>query len=170
MNVDEAMAYAKQLSGGSLNFSHHSNLRTLAIGALYNEVERLRAELAELRQKRCDENSEIELLALRVLDSSEVDGDSDSVPPTVPELVELMADTAVMAREERNLWHSAAQRLKDELAAAKAASVVPVKWKSVERFFKSGADLGNQWGIEFWFDTKEQRDKFGKWMKERGEG
>lgn len=46
MNVDEAMAYAKQLSGGSLNFSHHSNLRTLAIGALYNEVERLRGELS----------------------------------------------------------------------------------------------------------------------------
>ena len=44
MNVDEAMAYAKQLSGGSLNFSHHSNPRTLAIGALYNEVERLREE------------------------------------------------------------------------------------------------------------------------------
>lgn len=65
------------------------------------------------------------------------------------------------------------ERLRAELAAAKAASVVPVKWKSVERFFKpflSDADLGNKWGIEFWFDTKEQRDKFGKWVKKRSEG
>lgn len=90
-----------------------------AFEQLAAEVIRLGAELAELRQKRCNENSEIELQALRVLDPSEVD--SDSVPPTGPELVEMMADVAVLAMEERNLWHSTALRLRDELAAYKQA-------------------------------------------------
>lgn len=49
--------------------------------------------------------------------------------------------------------------------AAKAASVCPVKWKSAERIFTSGADLGNQWGVEFWFENKEQRERFCKWIK-----
>lgn len=62
-----------------------------------------------------------------------------------------------------------AEVLEKELAEAKAASVVPVKWKSSEQFFQSGADRGNQWGIELWFENKEQREQFHKWLKERGE-
>ncbi|MFN9290048.1 MAG: hypothetical protein ACK6EB_18415, partial [Planctomyces sp.] len=102
--------------------------------------------------------------ALRVLDSAEVDGDSDSVPPTVPELVELMADTAVMAREERNLWHSAAQRLKAELAAAKAASVCLVEVESVY--------VNPYREVVVSFDESCTAQRFADWvrqMKERGE-
>lgn len=94
--------------------------RSEAYGKTCSMVDQLQTELAAARNQSRNDADAITEQALRVLDSSEVDGDSDSVPPTVPELVELMADAAVMAREERNLWHSAAQRLKDELAAAKA--------------------------------------------------
>lgn len=55
-------------------------------------------------------------------------------------------------------------RLEAELAAAKAASVCPVSWKSAEQFFQSGADRGNQWGVELWFENKEQREQFYKWL------
>ena len=61
------------------------------------------------------------------------------------------------------------ERLRAELAAAKAASACPVEWKSAERFFKSRAALGNQWGVEFWFENKERRERFCEWIKERGE-
>lgn len=134
------------------------------------EVERLRAELAQLRKDWCDDDEAIKQQALRVLPKFEVEGDSVHVP-RMGELAEMMADTALRYKEEGLAWMMAAQDKECELAAAKAASVVPVKWKSVERFFKpflSDADLGNKWGIEFWFDTKEQREQFHKWLKKRG--
>jgi RNA polymerase-interacting CarD/CdnL/TRCF family regulator len=120
MNVDEAMAIVDNYRGWLSNKRVEMTSSEIVAITLAAEVERLRGELAAARNQSRNDADAITEQALRVLDSAEVDGDSDSVPPTVPELVELMADAAVMAREERNLWHSAAQRLKTELAAAKA--------------------------------------------------
>lgn len=88
------------------------------------------------------------------------------------ELAAAKADLAMVEAtvSENELLRVTNERLAADLAAAKAASVVPVEWKSAERFFKSGADLGNQWGIEFWFESKERRERFCKWMKERARG
>ena len=163
MNVDEAIWFA-----GVLQRSGRKDSEAEAAPILAAEVERLRAELAQLRKDWCDDDEAIKQQALRVLPKFEVEGDSVHVP-RMGELAKMMADEALRQKEEGLAWMMAAQDKERDLAAAKAASVCPVKWKSAEQFFQSGADLGNQWGIELWFDTKEQRDKFGKWLKERGE-
>jgi hypothetical protein len=77
---------------------------------------KLRAELAAARKDWCDDDEAIKQQALRVLDAAKVEGDSVYVP-RMGALAEMMADEMVKAR--------------DELAAAKAASVVPVEIQSV---------------------------------------
>ena len=120
MNVGEAMAYASKDKCFCTGEMH------IALEMLAAEVERLRAELAQLCKDWCDDDEAIKQQALRVLPKFEVEGDSVHVP-RMGELAEMMADTALRYKEEGLAWMMAAQDKECELAAAKAASVCPVK-------------------------------------------
>lgn len=149
MNVDEAMAEVNEYQKArERDLPPGMRYREIVAITLAKEVERLRVWKTRWKDA-----------AQKLRRQLEESGDGDTWRRACRR-VEL----------ELEKTHTEVERLRAELAAAKAASVVPVKWKSAEQFFQSGADRGNQWGIELWFDTKEQRDKFGKWIKETGEG
>ena len=147
MNLDEAMEIATStaITLSKLEMAEVSEV-------IAAEVERLRAELALLRKDWCDDDETIKQQALRVLDAAKVEGDSWSVPRGSA-LAEMMADKLV--------------EVKAELAAAKAASEVPVR---VNAF---GADgyVGN---LVAYCDNADAARKLHDWlrdrMKERGEG
>ena len=111
---------------------------------LASEVERLRAELAQLRKDWCDDDEAIKQQALRVLDAAKVEGDSVNVP-RMGALAEMMADELVKVRAE--------------LAAAKAASVVPVEVVSCDPDYEMTAT------VVLWSNADAQR--FADWLRER---
>ena len=97
------------------------------------EVERLRTELAQLRKDWCDDDEQVKQQALRVLDAAKVEGDSVYVP-RMGSLAEMMADEVERLRIWNKRWRDVSAKLRltvaqlyEELAAAKAASVVPVR-------------------------------------------
>ena len=109
MNIGEAMAYVskdKCFWTGEM----HTALETLAA-----EVERLRAELAELRKDWCDDDEAIKQQALRVLDAAKVEGDSVYVP-RMGALAEMMADEIERLRIWNKRWRDVSARLRLTLA------------------------------------------------------
>ena len=95
----------------------------------------------------------------------EVEGDSVHVP-RMAELAEMMADTAIWHKEECLAWMRVAQDKERELAAAKAASVLPVKFYWCYQ--------SNECDIFIHGMNDKDSTLFGNWlderMKERGEG
>lgn len=75
---------------------------------LATELERVQAELAQLRKDWCDDDEAIKQQALRVLDAAKVEGDSVYVP-RMGALAEMMADELVKLRDE--LWEKKAENV-----------------------------------------------------------
>ena len=163
MNADQAMPAAKAYlaleHAGEPLFEAEDVATTLA-----KEVERLRAELAAARKDWCGDDEAIKQQALRVLDAAKVEGDSVYVP-RMGALAEMMADEMERLRVWNKRWRDVSAKLRltlaelsDELAEAKAASVLPVE--AVDCY-----TLGED--VEVACKCDEDADRLSGWLRDR---
>lgn len=110
-SLDQAMGTAHGLSHNA-DLGCYMEYNEQVIMTLANEVKRLQAEIKLQNKDWCDDDEAIKKQALRVLPKVMIEGDSCNVP-FMSEVAEMMADEI--------------ERLRAELAAAKAASVLPVE-------------------------------------------